>query len=274
MNCMKMFFLALLFFAPLLSAQQSTQPTIKQRSFVFVIPSYNNKDWYMRNLSSVFKQRYKNYRIIYVDDASPDCTGKLVEAYIKKHKQRHRTTLIKNKSREFMTANRYKAIQLCKDHEVVVILDGDDWLAHNNVLNILNAAYDDPEVWMTYSLYKTYGADWRCVCKPYPEEIIKNNNYRSYPFVALHLRSFYAWLAKKVTAADLMLNGKFVPANSDMALMFPLLEMAGRHTHFVPEVLCYYNRATTINVSKAMPGLQDSVEKVLRAQPKWLPLES
>ena len=55
---------------------------LKEHPLVVIIPSYNNAQWYKKNLDSVFNQRYSNYRIIYLDDASTDQTGYLVEKYI------------------------------------------------------------------------------------------------------------------------------------------------------------------------------------------------
>ena len=51
----------------------------KNINFVIVIPSYNNAQWYKRNLDSVFAQTYKNFSVIYLDDCSPDGTGQLVK---------------------------------------------------------------------------------------------------------------------------------------------------------------------------------------------------
>ena len=61
----------------------SFNPT-QEKPIVIVIPSYNNKDWYEKNLKSVLTQNYKNYRIIYLDDVSTDRTGELIKKFIKK----------------------------------------------------------------------------------------------------------------------------------------------------------------------------------------------
>ena len=42
--------------------------TKEDKHFVFIIASYNNKQWYKPNLDSVFSQKYKNYHVIYTDD--------------------------------------------------------------------------------------------------------------------------------------------------------------------------------------------------------------
>ena len=44
-------------------------------NYVFVIASYNNEANVDMNISSVARQLYKNWRIIYVNDASTDDTA-------------------------------------------------------------------------------------------------------------------------------------------------------------------------------------------------------
>src|SRR5579872_1986676 len=94
-------------------------------------------------------KNYKNFRVIYVDDASPDGTGNLVENYLKETKQEHNVTLIKNKTQQKALANWYQAIHSCNDHEIIVMVDGDDFLAHHDVLPVLNKVYQDDDVWVT-----------------------------------------------------------------------------------------------------------------------------
>jgi glycosyltransferase involved in cell wall biosynthesis len=53
------------------------------RKIVLIIPSHNNRQWYARNLASVFAQDYnEKFRAIYIDDGSSDGTGELVQEYI------------------------------------------------------------------------------------------------------------------------------------------------------------------------------------------------
>src|SRR5438046_1146031 len=81
-----------------------------EREIVIIIPSYNNENWYERNLDSVVNQRYHNYSIIYINDCSTDDTGLLVAQYIKDKKLEHRVTLINNTERKGALANFYYAI--------------------------------------------------------------------------------------------------------------------------------------------------------------------
>ena len=46
----------------------------EHKPFVVIVPSYNNSEWVERNLRSIFEQKYDNFRVIYIDDASTDGT--------------------------------------------------------------------------------------------------------------------------------------------------------------------------------------------------------
>ena len=42
----------------------------EHKPFVIVVPSYNNSSWVEKNLRSIFEQKYDNYRVVYINDAS------------------------------------------------------------------------------------------------------------------------------------------------------------------------------------------------------------
>ena len=250
------------------SQLKDIQPTINKH-FVVVIASYNNKNWYKKNLDSVFMQKYENYHVMYVDDVSPDGTGDLVEKYIKDKHQEERVVLIKNKERVGALANYYNAIHSCDDKSIIVQLDGDDWLAHDHVLDLLNRVYNDPNVWLTYGQYKEYPSGQIGLCEQIPHKIIKNNEFRSYKWVTSHLRTFYVWLFKLIKKEDLLLNGKFFQMTSDLAVMYPMLEMAGPRIKFIPDIIHVYNRANCINDDKVNAALQISVEQFIRIKERY-----
>jgi len=130
---------------------------------VIVIPSYNNVRWCEKNIRSVLEQRYTNYRVIYIDDASTDATDQTVEKCVQQYtndykvvsfscspeediphateqfiqlvnRSPHFFTLVRNQYRQGCAlSNQYRAIWSCRDDEVIVLIDGDDWLAHDHV---------------------------------------------------------------------------------------------------------------------------------------------
>jgi glycosyltransferase involved in cell wall biosynthesis len=248
---------------------------MSKTKFALVIPSYKNANWYQKNLASVLSQDYSNYRIVYTDDASPDDTGKLVGEYLEKTKQLDRVELHCNDARIGALQNLYNMIHECEDDEVVVTIDGDDWLPHPNVMTRLDTAYQDPEVWMTYGQYRSY-PDQRIGCsRQIPTNIIQTGGYRRYRWCSSHLRTFYAWLFKKIPKEDLLdRNGKFYPMAWDLAFMMPMLEMCGTHHRFIKDVLYIYNYDSPINDAKVNLQLQQGLEREIRSKKPYDRIQS
>lgn len=244
-----------------------------EKSIVVVVPSYNNKAWYKKNLDSIFSQKYHNFRVIYTDDASPDGTGDLVKEYIREKNVGDRITLIQNKERVGSLANLYKMIQSCNKDDIIVDLDGDDWLAFNGVLSYLNKMYSDPNVWMTYGQFLYYPANTMGFASKVPADVIEQNTFRSLRNGAItHLRTFYAGLFQKIKKEDLMHEGQFFQISGDMAFLLPISEMAGKHSKFIPITLYIYNASNPISDDRTNRPLQVKMENVIRAKEKYEPL--
>ena len=242
------------------------------KDIVVVIPSYNNQDWCVRNLRSVLNQDYTHYRVIYIDDCSSDGTYQLVQEFITGHPQGSRVTLLRNETRQRQLANHYQAVQMCKDTDIVVHLDGDDWFAHRGVLKKVNAAYQDPHVWLTYGQHKTFPKGKVGFCKSIPKRVIETNAYRYGPFITSHLRTFYAKLFKLIKTEDLLHpDGSFFQAGADIAFMFPMIEMAAGHAKFIPDVLYIYNRA---NVLQSSHTVQSNTSQILQQRTRYEPLST
>lgn len=241
---------------------------IAEKPIVVLITSFNNARWYKLNLESVFKQKYSNYRVIYVDDISPDGTADLVEDFVRAAGQEHRFTLIRNEERRLALANIYYAVHSCKDHEVIVSLDGDDWFATDKALSIVNKAFTKRGVWLTHGTMREYPSGTTGWSIPIPPEIIEANAFREYRCPS-HLRTFYAWLFKKIDIEDLMYEGKFFEMTWDMAMMYPMVEMAGERHHFIKDPLYVYNMHTPLNDNKVNANLQRFYDMWIRAMPRY-----
>ncbi len=224
----------------------STTPS-PEKEIVIISTSRNNKSFYEKNLNSTLNQNYTHYKIIWIDDASTDGTPELVKKYLAKHDTKNIATFIENKERQGQLANIYQAVHTCSDSAIIIIADGDDWLAHANVLKAINATYQDPEVWLTYGEYASAGWASLHVSFKYPQEVIESNTFRSFKFGAQHLRTFYAWLFKKINKQDLMYNGNFYQYCTDVATMLPLLEMAGTRSRYLQDILLIYNNISPYN---------------------------
>lgn len=242
------------------------------KQFVVIIPSYNNEQWYFLNLASVLSQKYPHFRIIYINDASSDKTLEKVQQFIDEFDTAQKITLINNSERKGACANFYYAIHSCKPNEIIVMLDGDDWFADENVLSILNRAYSNPSVWITYGQFKEFPSGNLGSARPLPQWVIENQSYREYDWVTTHLRTFYAFLFHKIKKEDLMYQETFFSMAWDLAIMFPILEMAGEHSKFISDILYIYNRATPINDNKVNVQLQRHLDQVIHKMAKYQPL--
>jgi len=241
--------------------------------FAIVVPSYKNAQWYKRNLSSIFKQQYEQYRVIYVDDCSPDGTADLVEEYVREAGQEERFTLVRNRDRVKAMANIYKAVHMCSDQEVVVMLDGDDWFHDDHVLDILADVYADPEVWLTFGSFCMFpsGNGW---AQNIPGEVVRLNAFRYHQPAPSHLRTFYAKLFKEIDRQDLCENGDFYEYTYDLAMMFPMIEMAGERFRFIPQILYVYNCENSISDHRVGKHKQRQTDLRIRARDRYQRIES
>ncbi len=243
---------------------------LTQLPITVVIPSYNNSTIFKRNIDSVLSQNYSNYHVIYTDDCSPDATGDYVEQYINQHEKRHKVTVIKNEIRIGALHNLYRMIHSCNPNDIIIALDGDDWLPHEHVFEILNETYQTKNVWLTYGQFELYPGKHKGWASPMPDNIIKNSAFREYEHLPTHLRTFYAWLFQKIKLKDLFFLGDFYTMTWDMVMMFPMIEMAGeRHHCFVDEILYVYNDINNISDHKISRQLQAHLAQIVRAKKRY-----
>ena len=251
--------------------------------FVFVVPSYNNAKYARRNLESLIHQNTQNpYSIIVINDCSTDSTGALLETFKKEHNLSDSfLKIIHNPHRKGALANIYNTIHTrCKDHQIVVLVDGDDAVAHNNVLTRLEQEYANPDVWMSYGQFIFFpSAEWGTTYE-IPREALEQRKVRTLIYVAQHLRTFKAALFKKIKREHLMKEGTFFAMNADMAIMIPMLEMAApidefsqNHSVFIPDILCIYTYDNPLNDHVVNRALQLELEEVIRAFKPYEPLE-
>lgn len=150
------------------------------------------------------------------------------------------------------------------DH-IVAILDGDgDTLPKDALARVAHVYEKYPDTLVTYGSYKKRSkGDRTKISQPYP----KGADVRKYPWRASHLKTFRASLLPYVKPEWFQdEKGNWLQAASDVALMLPLMELAGldrcRHIH---EITYVWNDSP---VSKAKRALQKRCEAIVRAKPR------
>jgi glycosyltransferase involved in cell wall biosynthesis len=264
---------------------QSLCTDAREKLLVVVVPSYNNEDWYDKNLESIFMQEYENYYVIYIDDCSTDKTYELVKNYIHAAHQEHRVKLVRNQTRQGHLYNHIEAVYMAEPHAIIVHIDGDDWLRldehkRTDVFKMINRIYDDPTVWLTYGSYYRYPYGNLGTCKLFPPDVILDASYREFEWVSSHLRTFYGWLFRSIKLEDFIYTGdsptyqdRFWPAAADLSFMFPMLEMAAGRFFYVSDVVYAYNRANVLNLCEGdMQSVQQGCAQLVRRKKKYAPL--
>ena len=239
----------------------------EKNKFIFVIPFYNCSAWIQKCIKSVKRQKYKNFKCFLIDDMSTDGSSDVVKKIIQNDS---RFKLIMNKEKKYALGNIAYILNEkdIKKDDVIILMDGDDWLSSAGVLSRLNDEYVK-DVFMTYGSY-VYSPIGRKGSEPskYPDDIIKNNLFRRDSWRASHLRTFKYHLWKKLNQEDLKENAQYFEMTYDQAIMLPLLEMSSERSRYIPEVLYVYNKQNPLNVDKIKAKKQsDLAEKIRNKKP-------
>lgn len=95
------------------------------KMFSIIIPAYNAEKYIVETLESVSKQKFDDYEVIIIDDASKDRTVELINDYICDKKN---FRLYKNSENMGVANSRNKGFKLAKGR-YIALLDADDiWL--------------------------------------------------------------------------------------------------------------------------------------------------
>ena len=232
-----------------------------------IIPSYNAEKWIGKCIQSLKRQRHQNFICTLIDDISTDNTYEVAKGSVGEDK---RFCIIRNEEKKHALGNIAFALERpeCKNGDVVVLLDGDDWLASFQTLCRLSDEYVDEDCLLTYGSYVYYPIGARGVePSEYPEEVIKNNTFRQDKWRASHLRTFRYKLWKHINHDDLKdKEGNYFKMTYDQAIMLPLLEMAGERARHIPDILHVYNKDNPLNVDKIKAKEQYDLAQEIRTK--------
>jgi glycosyltransferase involved in cell wall biosynthesis len=207
---------------------------------IVLTTTYNCEKFIEKSLLSIMSQRFKDFKCYVTDDMSTDNTLNIIKETIKNDS---RFILIENHEKFYQPGNYEQVIRWrgIEGDEICVEVDGDDWLPNSNVLTKINEIYQDENVWMTSGSFKYHDGRTGFANPP-----TKFTDIRKQTFTLSHLRTWKAWLWKKILPEDLKdENGKFWSVAGDLAFMFPMLEMSGEeHYRFLPDINYIYNESS------------------------------
>jgi len=224
---------------------------VRDNKLCVIVTTYNPGKSYIDNcLKSIEKQTYKNYSVCIVDDASTKNVDEC-HAVIRSYCDRNGWEFIVRGENIGPLGARIDAIdKLCSGEasgeDIIVSVDGDDELNDRYVFEKLNMIYQDDTL-ITFgnfvnNINNVLGKP-NINCRRHNfNKLIRTNGYRRYRWIFTHLKTFKYKLYRGIHHDDLKRNGRYLKSATDIALMIPMLEMAGGKFKCVQNVMYKYNR--------------------------------
>lgn len=240
--------------------------------FKVVVPSFNSINYIEKTLHSIEMQKFKNYDVCIIDDGS---TFKEQREIITHYCDRNGWKSLFNEKNYGALYGLVHAIPKlnCQDQDVVIVIDGDDWLAHENVFTRLHQVYSQNDVHFTWGQCEIYppGATPMKYAQPIPEMVIKQKLYRDMPFVFWHPATFKYYLWRHIKDEDLRdTNGEYFRIMKDKATIYPMVEMAGKKIKFISETLYIYNIENPLNDYATTPMEEITrVNELIAKKPRY-----
>ena len=230
--------------------------------FNIIVPVFNAEKYLEKCINSIIKQSYQNYQVKVIDDCSTDSSYELAEEICNNYEN---FSICRNSRRLGSLNNICKLLSLKikePSKTIDILVDGDDYLYSGDVINIIYEKYLNTNCLITYGSHlSSEGIQG----KKYPKLIRDFNLYRKYFWYASHLKTFRHDLWLSIDQNDLVdQNGIYFSVASDLALMFPMLEMAGNRQEFIKEILYVYNDQNPISDHKIRRKEQILAAKEIR----------
>jgi glycosyltransferase involved in cell wall biosynthesis len=228
---------------------------------VILTTLYNSENYIERCLASLRAQKYKAFICYVMDDLSTD---RSVERARKAIGSDSRFVIIKNAEKRYQPGNYDRIIRenaAIADHEIIVEVDGDDWLPDPETLDRVRAVYSDTSVWIANGSFNF--SDGR---SGFSSEQKITSDLREHVFTASHIRTWRAFLWRNIKQEDLKdPNGHYWKVAGDLAFMYPMLEMAGQqHYRFMEDINYVYNEENPLNDHKVNLNLVNEVVSQIR----------
>src|SRR6056297_61881 len=248
----------------------------KQQRFVIISPFWNAENYIKNCILSVAQQDYENYKHILIDDNSNDGSLEVAHQTIDGLDPliKDRFVIVKNTENRGAIQNQIAAIEkYTLDSDVVMLLDGDDWLINNNTLfHYYNDLYQQG-----YEF--TYGSMWSLadniplIAQDYPNAVRKEKTYRKHQFnwgiPYTHLRTFKKSLVNGINLNALKTEtGEWMRAGADNPFFYEVISNADPDkVYCVKDIVCNYNDVNPLNDYKVRAEEQNrNAGKVIKKQ--------
>ena len=237
-------------------------------TFHVVVTFCNAGPYLLRCIKSIQQQRSVPWQCWVYDDCSVDDSYERVASLIRSDS---RFRWHYNTYKHWMVGNllQFRSRLDVHDEDVVVQVDGDDWLPDAEVLSRIDEAYSDGNTWLTYGNFLRVGASTQQV--GYCRKVVAAKDVRALPWTSSAIRTFKVFLLRAIHLDDLLwTDGEFIPAAGDLALMFPMIEMAGdERSKCLSDINYCYNVTNPYNDFRVRKMVQQEIDLHLRRKPPY-----
>ena len=211
--------------------------------FKVVVPVRNAEEYIARCIYSVWSQTHTNWSMVIIDDASSDNTVSEVNRFLDKFETaKDKIHVIENDTQYQALPNILTGISLASDSDIIVHVDGDDWLCDMDALTLINEQYNHPHqnvgaVWTNQRWGFTISGN----SGPLPE----NADPYAFEWVSSHLKTFRKSLINDINMENFFdSNGEYFRRIADQAMYLPVLESCKRQGMiwtYLPICAYHYN---------------------------------
>lgn len=250
-------------------------PAPAPERYIVIVTVRNGAQWIGRCLESIRTQTITNFECIVVDDCSTDETAKIAESFGDPEGglDDDRFFVQRNTVRRFQAYNTVQAARTyaTRPDDVVVLIDGDDWLLHNRAFEVIRDAYTRG-AWATYGCFvESSGAPTRF--GRYPINIARESRFREHVWCATVPRTFKRFLLDELKDEDFTIDGKWPEMAGDVCVYIPIMEQAAERAVGLREPIYVYNTETPDNEHKIDPHESVRIRDLLLQRPPKKRLE-
>jgi len=230
----------------------------------FIVTGYNCEKYVNKCVNSILSQRYKDFRLIIVDDGSTDQTAQLIKGYQSVYK----ITVARSDKNMGAAHSRFMGLELARhmkieDEDIIILVDMDDYLIGTHVLDRILQEYENGAD-CTFGSF-TSASGW----EPkgwYDDEVLRSRYFRGKGWLFFPLRTFKYKLCKHLTEDWFKWpGGEWIRICTDVALISPIVERCeyGK-IHHIPDMLYFYNNRTGNNAGVRYFGKRKETMRYLR----------
>lgn len=224
------------------------------------------EEWIGHCLTSLRSQSWRDWEAFVTVDACGDRTYQQAQDVARYDS---RISITRNEGQHFSMRNLMGGIARSNaaPEDIIVIVDGDDWLLHDDSLRIIARTYAEERCWLTYGSWVSNMAATPGRWPGYPDDAY---NFRSLPWLGTAIRTWKKWLWDLVDPADFRdRRGEFFRVVEDVAAMFPMMEMSTvRRIRHIAEPILFYNRHPYA-AARVMGDEMEENTIWLRSRPKY-----